>query len=663
MGCRVSLAAELICGPSICDMADMLERLLKPGIRLMQKARLPVKFVIVSAALIVPLCVALYGVLSYASNNIEFARAEQHGVAYVAPLNDFIGAVAERRASREMATRTAGERALAALEDITQQQQDVLQVGSQISSLRSAWASKDAVDPLAAQTTALYIQVSDNSKLTLDPDLDSYYAAVVVMDHAPKLVDTLAQLDAIAQEAADPAAASAHTATIQFLLARTSMLHDSIARSLQRVLAANPVLRDKLAMAEFENAYMQFTAATAHSGNGSPAYVTSAAGQSMRSETLQLAARTAAALDQLLAKRIAGFERHRNGLLTLTLVSLLLATYLMASFYISNLRGFSALTLRMRKLAQGDLSADFPARGHDEISLLIDAFNAGREQLQRLVQRTCEVSETLDADGRAIATANADLAQRESSRSAAIRATSDSARHVRDHVQLNLDNALNGERLATHAYATATRGNKVVGEVVQTMQAITGSSRRIGDIIGVIDEIAFQTNLLALNAAVEAARAGEQGRGFAVVASEVRSLAQRSAAAANEVKKLVGASLADVEHGATLVNGAGATMQEIHDAAQRVAAIMKEITVASRAQSDDIGKLNQSLSRIDSDSRQNAERVEQTASVAKSLRDQVCVLLDAVRSFTITDKVPVAAVTASTDRPKPLTSEPQRAAA
>ena len=153
------------------------------------------------------------------------------------------------------------------------------------------------------------------------------------------------------------------------------------------------------------------------------------------------------------------------------------------------------------------------------------------------------------------------------------------------------------------------------------MQAITGSSRRIGDIIGVIDDIAFQTNLLALNAAVEAARAGEQGRGFAVVASEVRNLAQRSAAAANEVKKLVGASLADVERGATLVAGAGATMHEILSAVERVTGIMKEIGVASRAQSDDIGRLNQSIHRIDSDTQQNAERVEQTAAAARSLRE------------------------------------------
>ncbi|HVF18505.1 MAG TPA: methyl-accepting chemotaxis protein, partial [Steroidobacteraceae bacterium] len=162
--------------------------------------------------------------------------------------------------------------------------------------------------------------------------------------------------------------------------------------------------------------------------------------------------------------------------------------------------------------------------------------------------------------------------------------------------------------------------------------------RKIGDIIGVIYEIAFQTNLLALNAAVEAARAGEQGRGFAVVATEVRNLAQRSAAAASEIKALIRDSLQDVEKGATLVNGAGATMREILSSVARVSEIVKEIAVASRTQNDDISKLNSAIERIDGDSQQNAAQVEQTAAVAESLREQVQGLLDAVGTFTVADQ-------------------------
>ena len=567
-----------------------LDSLLAPGLRLMQAVRLPVKFTIVAAALLVPLCVAVYGVVDYAESNIAFGRDERLGVAYVAPLTALLQEATE--SPEAGATRT-----FEALESLTADQGDALQVAAAIGALRAR--------PAASQILALFTQVSDNSKLTLDPDLDSYYVMALVMDYAPKLAVAAAELDA----------------------ARASMLHDSLAAAVKRASAANPALASDLSIAELESAYARLS--------GTAGDAARSAGLDLSRATLALMTRSAAALDRLLVKRIDGFESHRNRLLGLTLLSLLLAVYLISGFYLSNLRGFGALIVRMRKLAQGDLTANFAARGRDEVSQLIGAFNASREQLLVLVQRISEVSETLDANGRQIAAASEDLSRRESSRSAAIRATSDSARDVNDSVQLNLDNALQGEQLAGQAHGTATRGNEVVSKVVATMQAITGSSRRIGDIIGVIDEIAFQTNLLALNAAVEAARAGEQGRGFAVVASEVRNLAQRSAAAANEVKKLVGASLADVERGATLVAGAGATMHEILSAVERVTGIMKEIGVASRAQSEDIGRLNQSIHRIDSDTRQNAERVEQTAAAARSLRGQVDVLLDVVSSFTL----------------------------
>jgi len=574
----------------VLNPKSTLDSLLAPGLRLMQAVRLPVKFTIVAAALLVPLCVAVYGVVDYAESNIAFGRDERLGVAYVAPLTALLQEATE--SPEAGATRT-----FEALERLTADQGDALQVAAAIGALRAR--------PAASQILALFTQVSDNSKLTLDPDLDSYYVMALVMDYAPKLAVAAAELDA----------------------ARASMLHESIAAAVKRASAANPALASDLSIAELESAYARFS--------GTAGDAARSARLDLSRATLALTTRSAAALDRLLVKRIDGFESHRNRLLGLTLLSLLLAVYLISGFYLSNLRGFGALIVRMRKLAQGDLTANFAARGRDEVSQLIGAFNASREQLLVLVQRISEVSETLDANGRQIAAASEDLSRRESSRSAAIRATSDSARDVNDSVQLNLDNALQGERLAGQAHGTATRGNEVVSKVVATMQAITGSSRRIGDIIGVIDEIAFQTNLLALNAAVEAARAGEQGRGFAVVASEVRNLAQRSAAAANEVKKLVGASLADVERGATLVAGAGATMHEILSAVERVTGIMKEIGVASRAQSEDIGRLNQSIHRIDSDTRQNAERVEQTAAAARSLRGQVDVLLDVVSSFTL----------------------------
>jgi len=362
-----------------------------------------------------------------------------------------------------------------------------------------------------------------------------------------------------------------------------------------------------------------------------------ALGNTLSNETSAVPTATAT-VDELLAIRIEGFERQRNVLLLITSIGLVLALYLTVSFYWSNLRGFEALMTRMRKLAQGDLTTTYPARGTDEIAQLLNAFSGSREQLRSLVLRIREVSSEIDTAGEQIASSNDDLARREASQSSAVRMTAERAQQVQGNVQRNLDNALHGERVSSDARGVASRGNQAVGQVVQTMQAITSSSKKIGDIIGVIDEIAFQTNLLALNAAVEAARAGEQGRGFAVVASEVRNLAQRSATAANEIKKLIGASLEDVQKGAALVNGAGDTMKEILASVESVSRIMQEIAKASRTQSDDIAQLHESIDRIDGDTQQNATRVEETSAIAQSLRSQVETLLDAVGMFTLSNE-------------------------
>jgi methyl-accepting chemotaxis protein len=549
----------------------------------------------------------VWGVRGYAQGNIELARRERLGMEFVPHLNRFMTAAAMR--GRDEATAgPSGNAALTSLEELNQTQGDALDVGSGLRALRASWNGGAHPDAVAAETQALYARIRDSSGLALDPSLDSSYAVAIVMDYAPNLAQAAARRDALARKGGNAATLSAaEQAELQASAARAATYQDVLIRAARRAVAANPALREALATDDFDPA----------AGAGA----------------LSLADAAARSLDDLLQQRMEGFERYRNWLLAVGLLGLALAVYLITSFYVSNLRGFAALSTRMRKLAQGDLTTNYPARGNDEIATLIDAFNASRAQLQALVQRIREVTDAIDGAGGQIASANDELARRESSQSAAIRETSQSARDVRETVQRNLDSALDGERLAEDARGVASRGNEAVERVVATMHAITGSSRRIGDIIGVIDDIAFQTNLLALNAAVEAARAGEQGRGFAVVAGEVRNLAQRSATAANEIKQIIGASLEDVGKGAALVNGAGATMQDILRSVQRVSQIMKEIALASRHQSDDIARLNHAIARIDGDTQQNAARVAQTARVAQSLRDQVDALLDAVDSF------------------------------
>ncbi|MDY6944813.1 MAG: methyl-accepting chemotaxis protein [Pseudomonadota bacterium] len=618
-------------------MSSSLDRFLAPGNRLMQVARLPIKFAIISAAFMVPLCVAVYGVMSYSKSNIEFAQLEQLGTAYLQPMNQVMAALSARRAGAGASATSDGAEALRRARALNESQHDALAIDKQLGALQSSWSGSD-LDDLTVQVLSLYGLISDNSKLTLDPDLDSYYAMAIVMDHAPKLAETAARLDAMAlQIKAAGAVSSDDDVAIQFIAARASTYRDSLMLAIERASAANALLIRKLNGSELEQAYSEFRTQAETLRKGGPA-ATRAGGQ-LSDAALSLSTATTAALDELLSIRIDGFELRRNVLLAVTSIGLSIALYLIASFYIANVRGFQALMTRMRKLAEGDLTTSYPARGTDEIAQLINAFNVSRGQLQALVHRIREVTSEIDSAGQQIASSNDDLAQREASQSSAVRLTAERAQQVQGNVQRNLDNALNGERVSNDARGVASRGNQAVSKVVQTMQAITGSSRKIGDIIGVIDDIAFQTNLLALNAAVEAARAGEQGRGFAVVASEVRNLAQRSATAANEIKKLIGASLEDVEKGAALVNGAGATMQEILSSVQSVSHIMQEIATASRTQSDDIAQLHDAIDRIDGDTQQNAARVEQTAAVAQSLRGQVETLLDAVGMFTLSTEV------------------------
>jgi methyl-accepting chemotaxis protein len=602
------------------------ERTLGPGIGLMQRLRLPGKFAWISAAFLLPLCVSLYGLVSYSSDNIDFADDERLGAQWIAPLNAFAdAAIAQNHAELQ----TSVEK----LKALNAEQHDAMQLADALSSMPNAPTSSGELANFNAHLVQLFATVSDNSKLTLDPDLDSYYVMALAMDAAPKLADAAAQFDAIDSKSAGGSISADDAVALQFQAAKASTYFETIEQAVKRASAANPKLVSALALDGLRQHFsvMQARAEALHNHDASN--VQQHSGVVLAREVLAFSTHAARELDTLLLTRIDGFRAHRNFLLLISLVSVAAALYLLASFYVSNSRGFDGLMRRMEKLASGDLTAHRPSQGRDELGKLFNTFNVSRGQLQTLVARIREVSATIDTAGVEISRANQELAERANSQSSSIRQTSQSTQEVAANIERNLHNAHQADKLAEQAHKMATRGNTMVSQVISTMQTISGSSRKIGDIIGVIDEIAFQTNLLALNAAVEAARAGEQGRGFAVVASEVRNLAQRSASAANEIKKLIGDSLEDVNKGAALVDGAGTTMQELLSSVQRVSAIMKEIATASRTQNDDIGKLNQAIDRIDGDTQQNAAFVEETSQVALSLRGQVDALMTAVASF------------------------------
>jgi len=295
------------------------------------------------------------------------------------------------------------------------------------------------------------------------------------------------------------------------------------------------------------------------------------------------------------------------------------------------------------RIASGDLTMAIKTRAGDKASLLYE-MSVMRERLSSVIGGIRTGTDSIDTGAKEIAAGNMDLSSRTEEQAASLEETASSMEELTSTVKQNADNARQAGQLANTASDIARRGGDVVGQVVDTMQGITESSRKIADIIGVIDGIAFQTNILALNAAVEAARAGEQGRGFAVVASEVRSLAQRSAQAAKEIKHLIDDSVARVDSGSELVQRAGQTMGEVVDAVQRVTDIMGEISSATEEQSSGIGQVNLAITQMDQATQQNAALVEQAAAAAGSLEEQARRLKDAVAFFQTDGVTAVAAV-------------------
>ena len=327
----------------------------------------------------------------------------------------------------------------------------------------------------------------------------------------------------------------------------------------------------------------------------------------------------------------------RTRTLVISLVAFALVLGVLLAFVISR-----SITqpLRMAEavadaVAAGDLTMVFEASGSNETAKVLIALKTMSANLQTIVAQVRCGAELVATASSQIASGNLDLSSRTEQQASALEETASSMEELTSTVKQNADNARQANQLAVSASDVAVRGGRVVAQVVDTMESINASAKRIVDIIGVIDGIAFQTNILALNAAVEAARAGEQGRGFAVVATEVRNLAQRSAAAAKEIKTLIGDSVDKVTAGSKLVDQAGATMDEIVSSVRRVTDIMSEITAASAEQEAGIGQINRAITEMDTVTQQNAALVEEAAAAAASLQEQADELSQTVSVFNL----------------------------
>ncbi|MBT9502325.1 MAG: MCP four helix bundle domain-containing protein [Burkholderiaceae bacterium] len=356
-----------------------------------------------------------------------------------------------------------------------------------------------------------------------------------------------------------------------------------------------------------------------------------------RNEVLAILEDTVKYQESALKADIDGIQKMTRGTLQLLIGIVLVALLTLAVFSVHVARLLKRRVALSQNLAErvrdGDLSAGQADDGADEFSPLLHTLAEMRASLTAVVGGVRSNAESVSTASVEIAQGNQDLSVRTEQQAAALQETASTMDQLGHTVRHNADNAQQAKQLSMNASMVAGQGGQVVGEVVRTMKDINQSSRKISDIIAVIDGIAFQTNILALNAAVEAARAGEQGRGFAVVASEVRSLAQRSADAAKEIKTLITASVEQVEQGSNLVDQAGQTMREIVGAIKQVADIVGEISSASQAQSLGVEQVGRAITQMDQVTQQNAALVEQSAAAAESLKGQSAQLVQAMAVF------------------------------
>ncbi len=484
-------------------------------------------------------------------------------------------------------------------------------------------------------------ELLDEFNLSQDTGHDTYPLIRATMADMPWLAENMGIMRAMGSGFLTKAEAPpAGRATLAALLKRARELDASMFRQLARATAANPELKPLLdAGAAASRSAVEKTLALAERE-----VITAPELKFVAVDYFDDFTRTidglfefnALAMKTLVNTLEARVQHARNTellVITVILGGLVIALWL-SLLFIRSITGpvNEALTVA-HAVAEGDLRVTVHVRGDNELGQLMQALADMRDHLTSVVRQVLQGSERVATASAEIAQGDNDLSGRTESQASALEQTSASMEELGSNVQQNADNAHQANQLAQNASSVAIKGGEVVGQVVHTMKEINDASRRIADIIGVIDGIAFQTNILALNAAVEAARAGEQGRGFAVVASEVRSLAGRSAEAAKEIKQLINASVERVEQGTVLVDQAGTTMNEVVTAIRRVTDIVGEISSSSTEQATGVAQVVEAVTQMDQTTQQNAALVEEIAAAAAGLRQQAQQLVQMVSVF------------------------------
>ncbi|WP_317205835.1 methyl-accepting chemotaxis protein [Janthinobacterium sp.] len=626
------------------------------------------KFAIISVIALLLTSIPTYMYLREAGKNLDAALLEADGLAPVAASLRLVQLTQQHRglsalllggvdAAREgrAAKQREADLAYAALDGIVaglgnkgisaawrpaRQDWEALRVnvaGGRID-VPQSYAAHTALVPKLLEVNDL---IADYYGLSLDPDLDSYQLIQSMYYQLPYLTEELGKMRA---KGAGLLAKKAATAADKFILSGIiARVQDRLAQTLNsynKAAAANPALAGRLGAAVRELAAQ--AGATMQLANEKivlPETLDYPGADYVKATTAAIDAQFAAnqlagkELEAMLNAKIAELRRTRWLMLAAMLALVGLAGLAQALIARSVSAPLAAAIAVARRVARGDLTTRFAPPGDNETGQLMRALREMNDSLMKLVGDARQNIDNIGGAAKDIAAGNADLSARTESQASSLEETASSMEQITSTVKQNADNAQQVNERVRQASGVAVDGGRVVARVVQTMAEINDSSRKIVDIIGVIDAIAFQTNILALNAAVEAARAGEQGRGFAVVASEVRNLAQRSAGAAREIKALIADSVQKVDSGNRLVDAAGKSMDEIVASIGGVTIIMAEILRASQEQTAGIEQVNQAIIQMDQMTQQNSALVEQAAAAAESLDEQAQLLIESMSVF------------------------------